>query len=128
LIDFVNQLREQGLSKLDALLKGGRTRLRPVLMMAMTTILAMSMMVFSQDMGAAMSRSMALVTIGGLAYGTLMTLFVIPCIYDLFNRDKENFTENGEADGEAKRGSKKVRAKKVKALIEEMAAVEDLDK
>ena len=128
LIDFVNQLREQGLSKLDALLKGGRTRLRPVLMMAMTTILAMSMMVFSQDMGAAMSRSMALVTIGGLAYGTLMTLFVIPCIYDLFNRDKENFTENGEAGGEAKRGPKKVRAKKVKALIEEMAAVEDLDK
>ena len=122
LIDFVNQLRAQGLSKYDALIKGGRTRLRPVLMMAVTTILAMSMMVFSQDMGAAMSRSMALVTIGGLAYGTLMTLFVIPIIYDLLNRDQDNGAENGESKREPK-----VRAKKVKALLEEMASVENLD-
>jgi len=88
LIDFVNQLREKGMSKYDALIKGGRTRLRPVLMMAITTILAMSMMVFSRDMGAEMGRPMALVAIGGLAYGTLMTLFVIPCIYDMLNKDK----------------------------------------
>ena len=86
LIDFVNQLREQGMNKYDALIEGGRTRLRPVLMMAVTTILAMSMMVFSQDMGATISRPMALVTIGGLAYGTLMTLFVIPCIYDMLGK------------------------------------------
>ncbi|MCL2718766.1 MAG: efflux RND transporter permease subunit [Lachnospiraceae bacterium] len=93
LIDFVNQLREQGMSKYDALIKGGRTRLRPVLMMAITTILAMSMMVFSQDMGATISRPMALVAIGGLAYGTLMTLFVIPCIYDMLNKDRVVSTE-----------------------------------
>ncbi|MCL2253726.1 MAG: efflux RND transporter permease subunit [Lachnospiraceae bacterium] len=114
LIDYVNQLRERGMSKYDALIKGGRTRLRPVLMMAVTTILAMSMMVFSNDMGATISRPMALVAIGGLAYGTLMTLFVIPCIYDILNRDKDGMPK------EKKRS-------KVKNVIKEIAAVEDLE-
>jgi HAE1 family hydrophobic/amphiphilic exporter-1 len=77
------------MNKYDALIKAGRTRLRPVLMMAITTMLAMSTMVISQSMGATISRPMALVAIGGLAYGTLMTLFVVPCIYDLLNRDRK---------------------------------------
>ncbi|MDR0221535.1 MAG: efflux RND transporter permease subunit, partial [Lachnospiraceae bacterium] len=81
--------RAGGMNKYDALIKAGRTRLRPVLMMAITTMLAMSTMVISQSMGATISRPMALVAIGGLAYGTLMTLFVVPCIYDLLNRDRK---------------------------------------
>ncbi len=90
LVDYVNQLRDRGMSKYDALIEAGRTRLRPVLMTALTTILAMSTMVFSSDMGAEMAKPMAIVTIGGLTYGTLLTLLVIPCIYDIFMREKKN--------------------------------------
>ena len=87
LIDYMNQLRESGMEKREAILTAGRTRLRPVLMTALTTILALSAMVFSQEMGAEMAKPMAVVTIGGLLYGTLLTLVVIPCIYDIFIRD-----------------------------------------
>lgn len=88
LIDYMNQLREGGMEKKEAILTAGRTRLRPVLMTALTTILALSTMVFSNDMGSAMGKPMALVTIGGLLYGTLLTLIVIPCVYDVFMREK----------------------------------------
>ena len=77
------------MEKKEAILTAGRTRLRPVLMTALTTILALSTMVFSRDMGAEMMRPMAIVTIGGLLYGTLLTLIVIPCVYDIFIRDKK---------------------------------------
>lgn len=92
LIDYMNQLRAEGMEKKEAIVTAGRTRLRPVLMTALTTILALSTMVFSSDMGAEMMKPMAIVTIGGLVYGTLLTLIVIPCIYDLFisSRKKEN--------------------------------------
>ena len=86
LIDYMNQLREEGMEKRQAILVAGRTRLRPVLMTALTTILALSTMVFSNDMGSEMAKPMAVVTIGGLTYGTLLTLVVIPCIYDSFIR------------------------------------------
>ena len=86
LIDYMNQLREGGMERREAILTAGKTRLRPVLMTAMTTILALSTMVFSNDMGSAMGKPMALVTIGGLTYGTILTLVVIPCIYDVFAR------------------------------------------
>ncbi|HBA50629.1 MAG TPA: acriflavin resistance protein [Lachnospiraceae bacterium] len=89
IIDYMNQLRENGCEKRQAILTAGRTRLRPVLMTALTTILALSTMVFSNDMGAEMAKPMAVVTIGGLTYGTLLTLIVIPCIYDMFIRDKK---------------------------------------
>ena len=88
LIDYMNQLRESGMEKREAILTAGRTRLRPVLMTALTTILALSTMVFSQEMGAEMAKPMAVVTIGGLLYGTLLTLVVIPCIYDIFIRER----------------------------------------
>ena len=86
LIDYMNQLRESGMERREAILTAGKTRLRPVLMTALTTILALSTMVFSNDMGSAMGKPMAIVTIGGLLYGTLLTLVVIPCVYDLFAR------------------------------------------
>ena len=89
LIDYMNQLRDEGRSKREAILIAGRTRLRPVLMTALTTILALSTMVFSHDMGSEMAKPMAIVTIGGLVYGTLLTLIVIPCIYDCFIREKK---------------------------------------
>ncbi len=88
LIDYMNQLREGGMERREAILTAGRTRLRPVLMTALTTILALSTMVFSNDMGSEMAKPMAVVTIGGLLYGTLLTLVVIPCVYDCFARGK----------------------------------------
>ena len=86
LIDYMNQLREAGVETREAIITAGRTRLRPVLMTALTTILALSTMVFSNDMGSEMGKPMAVVTIGGLLYGTLLTLVVIPCVYELFTR------------------------------------------
>ena len=96
LVDYVNQLRSEGMEKREALIEAGRTRLRPVLMTALTTILALSTMVFGHDMGSEMGRPMAVVTIGGLVYGTLLTLIVVPCIYDLFIRDKKKKKEELE--------------------------------
>ena len=102
LIDYMNQLRERGMTKREAIMEAGRTRLRPVLMTAMTTILALSTLVFSSDMGADMGKPMAIVTIGGLIYGTLLTLVVIPCIYDIFNKDKKAVaSEEGGSTKEA---------------------------
>lgn len=89
LVDYINQLRERGMEKREAILEAGRTRLRPVLMTALTTIFGLMAMVFSTGMGADLSKPMALVTIGGLTYGTLLTLLVIPCIYDIFHREKK---------------------------------------
>ncbi len=88
LVDYINQLREEGMPKKEAILAAGKTRMRPVLMTALTTILALSTMAFSNDMGADLSKPMSVVTIGGLTYGTLLTLVVIPCVYDLFSREK----------------------------------------
>ena len=93
IIDYMNQLRENGMEKREAILTAGRTRLRPVLMTALTTILALSTMVFSNDMGSEMAKPMAVVTIGGLVYGTLLTLVVIPCIYDVLIRGKRQKAE-----------------------------------
>lgn len=89
LVDYINQLRSEGMEKKEAILTAGKTRIRPVLMTALTTILALCTMAFSNDMGADMAKPMAIVTIGGLIYGTLLTLIVIPCIYDIFMREKK---------------------------------------
>ena len=85
-VDYVNQLRIGGLERTDALVATGRTRMRPILMTTLTTVLAMVTMLFSQDVGSDMSKGMAIVIIGGLTYATLMTLFIVPVMYDLFYR------------------------------------------
>ena len=88
LVDYINQLRREGMEKRDAIVEAGRTRLRPIIMTALTTILGLLTMALGVGMGADMVQPMAIVTIGGLTYGTLLTLFVVPCIYDIFNRKK----------------------------------------
>ena len=115
LIDYMNQLRESGMEKREAILTAGRTRLRPVLMTALTTILALSTMVFSQDMGAEMAKPMAVVTIGGLLYGTLLTLVVIPCIYDIFIRERGVRRQKKSGKGR----------KLLKAVVENSLEMED---
>lgn len=86
LVDYTNQLRMEGMEKRAALIQAGKDRLRPIVMTALTTILGLSTMAAGMGMGGDMIQPMAIVTIGGLIYGTLLTLFVVPCIYDLFNR------------------------------------------
>ena len=86
LVEFVNQLREEGMEKREALVEAGKTRMRPILMTTITTILGLSMMAVAQGQGSEMMQPVAIVCIGGLTYATLMTLFVIPVMYDMFNR------------------------------------------
>ena len=95
LVDYINQLRADGMEKREAIITAGKTRMRPVMMTAFTTILALSTMVFSDEMGADMSKPMSVVTIGGLIYGTLLTLIVIPCVYDIFTRKGRKNREDG---------------------------------
>jgi multidrug efflux pump subunit AcrB len=83
-VDYVNQLRIGGMDRRAALIATGKTRLRPILMTTLTTILAMVQLVFSDDMMGQMGRGMAIVIIGGLLYATLMTLIIIPVLYDIF--------------------------------------------
>ena len=82
-VDYTNQLRKGGVDRTTALVATGKTRMRPILMTALTTILAESNLIIGDDMGAQLGRGMALVIAGGLAYATLMTLFVIPVMYDI---------------------------------------------
>lgn len=88
LVDYINQLRQGGMEKYEAIVEAGRTRLRPILMTALTTVLGLVPMIVSGDSGSDMVRPMAIVTIGGLVYGTLLTLFVVPCIYAVLNHRK----------------------------------------
>ena len=85
-VDYVNQLRLDGVDKRTALLETGRARIRPILMTAMTTILAMSTMALGVGMGSEVSQGLSIVTIGGLLYATLLTLFIVPILYDIFHR------------------------------------------
>lgn len=93
LVDYINQLRKAGMEKKEAILEAGSTRLRPILMTALTTIFAMSGMALGMGNGSEMMQPMAVVTIGGLIYGTLLTLIVVPCIYDVFHRNKSMVEE-----------------------------------
>ena len=93
LIDYINQARREGMSKHEAIIDAGRTRLRPILMTAMTTILAMLTSAVGIGDGSDMIKPMAIAIIGGLVYGTVLTLIVIPCIYDAFNREKSMVEE-----------------------------------
>lgn len=97
-VDYANKLRLDGMEKKEALIETGKTRMRPIMMTALTTILAMSVMAASQDSTAAMSRGMAIVTIGGLVYATFMTLFIVPVLYDIFYRRKLKKVDLGDED------------------------------
>ena len=82
-VDYANQLRLGGMERRAALVATGKTRMRPILMTTLTTVLAMLQMVFSDDMASQLMSGMAIVIICGLTYATLMTLYVVPLLYDL---------------------------------------------
>ena len=86
LVDYINQLRLEGMGRREAIIEAGVTRLRPILMTSLTTILGLIVMAFGNNVGTALMQPVALVCIGGLLYATLMTLLVVPCMYDILSR------------------------------------------
>ena len=93
LIEYITQARQEGKLKAEAIIEAGITRLRPILMTALTTILAMVPSALGFGEGAEMMQPMAITMVGGLIYGTLLTLIVIPCVYDLFTKEKSMVEE-----------------------------------
>ena len=91
-----DRLRIQGLDKKNALIAAGKTRLRPIVMTALTTVLAMSNMVFSNDAGSVMAKGRAIVISGGLIYSTFMTLLIVPIMYDLLYRRQPKVIDVGD--------------------------------
>ena len=85
-VDYANQLRLGGMERRAALIATGKTRMRPILMTTLTTVLAMLQMVFSNDMASQLMSGMAIVIICGLSYATLMTLYIVPILYDILFR------------------------------------------
>jgi HAE1 family hydrophobic/amphiphilic exporter-1 len=88
LIDFINQLRRRGLPKREAITQAGQVRLRPILMTTVTTVLGLLPMALGFGQGAELRTPMAVTVIGGLLVGTVLTLVVIPTVYDVVVREK----------------------------------------
>ena len=83
LVDYINRLRIDGKERIESIVEAGKTRMRPILMTTLTTVLAMLQMVFSNDMASQLMSGMAIVIICGLSYATLMTLYIVPILYDI---------------------------------------------
>ena len=86
LVDYINQQRLAGMERREAIIDACVTRLRPILMTSLTTILGLIVTAVAKNAGTALIQPIALVCIGGLLYATLMTLFVVPCMYEIMNR------------------------------------------
>ena len=89
LIDYIDLLRERGVELNKAVVMAGRSRMRPVLMTAFTTILGMVPMAISNGEGSEMWQPMGIVVIGGLLVSTLLTFFMVPTLYALMSRHGE---------------------------------------
>ena len=96
LVDYINQQRLAGMERREAIIDAGVTRMRPILMTSLTTILGLIVMALARNAGTALMQPVALVCIGGLLYATLMTLFVVPCMYDLMNKKELRKVDESE--------------------------------
>ncbi len=99
LVDYINLLRTEGKERVEAVVEAGKTRMRPIFITALTTVLGLSVMALGIGTGAEMMQPLAIVCIGGLLYATLMTLYIVPLIYDAFN--KKELRRIDEADLES---------------------------
>ena len=86
LVDYINQQRLAGMDRREAIVDAGTTRLRPILMTSLTTILGLIVTALAKNAGTSLIQPVALVCIGGLLYATLMTLFVVPCMYEIVSK------------------------------------------
>lgn len=93
MVDYINKLKEGGMHYSQAVVQAGKTRLRPIIMTALTTVFALSTMAFGVGRGAEMMQPLAITAIGGLIYSTLLTLFIIPAIYALMDQSVERRAE-----------------------------------
>lgn len=89
-IDRVRQQQKKGLTRHEALMEAGRTRMRPILMTALTTIIALIPLASGFGQGSLISQSLAVIVLGGMTSSTLLTLLIVPALYDLLEswRDK----------------------------------------
>ena len=90
IVEFANVLQRRGLSKLAAASEAAATRLRPILMTTAATVFGHMMLVFVSGAGAAARNSIGLVLVGGMAIGTLFTLFIVPSLYMLMAKNRGN--------------------------------------
>jgi len=88
LVDYINQLRQAGAEKRQAIVEAGATRMRPILMTTITTVMGLLVMAFARGSGGELMQPVAVVCIGGLVYATALTLYMVPIMYDLMNRKK----------------------------------------
>lgn len=98
LVDCINRLRGEGAGKKEAIVKGCIIRIRPVLMTCLTTVMGLSVMAFGKTAGTDMMQPVAIVCMGGLLYATLLTLLVVPVMYDLFTREKFKIRKDADLD------------------------------
>ncbi len=98
LVDCINQERLVGMERREAIIEAGVTRLRPILMTSLTTILGLTITALAKNAGTALMQPVALVCIGGLLYATLMTLFVVPCMYDIVNKKEPRRVDEKELE------------------------------
>ena len=98
LVDYINQQRLTGMERREAIIDAGATRLRPILMTSLTTILGLIVMALAQNAGTALMRPVALVCIGGLLYATLMTLLVVPCMYEIISKKNIRIIDERELE------------------------------
>ncbi|HKK25146.1 MAG TPA: efflux RND transporter permease subunit, partial [Gracilimonas sp.] len=96
LIDLINQMRMKGIEKLEAIKEGGKSRLRPILMTTMTTTLGLLPLAIGFGDGAELRAPMGITVIGGLLFSTLLTLVVIPVMYDIL--DRKSYTPQPETE------------------------------
>lgn len=86
LVDYINNLRLEGRERREAIVEAGKTRMRPILITAITTILGLSTMALGIGTGSEIMQPIAIVCIGGLLYATVMTLYIVPVIYDILSK------------------------------------------
>ena len=96
LVDYINQQRLAGMGLREAIIDAGVTRLRPILMTSLTTVLGLVVTALAKNAGTALIQPIALVCIGGLLYATLMTLFVVPCMYEILNKKELHQVEESD--------------------------------
>jgi multidrug efflux pump subunit AcrB len=104
MVDFTNLLIERGTPTLEAVVISGKSRLRPVLMTSVTTILGMLPMALGFGDGSELWQPMGISIIGGMTFSTLLTLFVIPVLYSMFQLRADNMAEAKLARAERRRG------------------------
>ena len=97
LVDYTNLLRKRGYELFDACVEAARNRLRPILMSTLTTVTSLIPMAFFPGETGGMTQPIGLTVLGGLTFGSLMTLFVMPTIYYIFNVKKERKAKEKEA-------------------------------